>query len=552
MIPLPRLFIDKKFSRTIHPETVAITENIIPLSTATMTLQEGDEMPTGSWAELFTPYGSAGMYRMRSPRSGYGSDDTTIQLEHMIAEVGDYLARTEIDQMMDAQNAVRTIFSHYRGGLWKLGKISDLTGTVAVEFSYESILTVLLAILQQRPALMLTYDFKTTPWTVNIVKRGTTVVSQGRLSRNVEGATVSADESTLITRVYYQTWSQDNDGNVVGKWTSKDGPTFKTYGTKERRLDTNYEMTAAEISSMVNTFLEAHKHPRTSVSIRASELFRITGEKVDKFILGDLFRLAIPKYKRTVELNITSIVWQDVYERPESVMVHLGEEEETVVTFLHNLDSTGEGSPGGGGGGGGRKKQEEEWKEYISWWHVTDEKIDGGVKRIDKAEKILEQAGLQINSKGVLIYADNGTKNTLYSKFKVTNDAISSEVKDRKKVEDQLSSKIKQQANKISLVVEEKNGVNVINAAKIVLGINAQTGSYAKIDADTIDLNGSVLADEIATERGRITNLMAGNSLVSKLWATTVSTSVLQVGGTTASWQLKNIPGVGYINYLGA
>lgn len=553
-IPLPRLYTGGKFSRIIHPESVSITDNEIPLSVASMTLTDSEDLPADGYVELFNPYGSAGMYRVRMPRDGYGTDTTSVELEHMIAEVGDYNVKAEISEMMAASAAAQKLFSYYKGGKWKLGKVSDLgSGKVAVEAKYDSILTGLLSILSQKPECMMTFDFTTTPWTLNIVKKGTKVVSEGRITRNVETAQVSPDWSTLVTRVWYQTWSEDKDGNITGTWHSKDADTMKTYKRViERRLDTSSNMTGEEISQMVNTYLKAHQHPRTSVSIRARELWRITGEKVDKFIVGDLFRLAIQKYSLNLELNITSIVWQDVYNDPDDVIIHLGDEEDTVVTFLHNLDATGEGISGGSGGGGGRAKQDDEWKEFRSKWEVQDNKIEGYVQRVDKSEKILEQAGLQINSKGVLIYADNGSKNTLYSKFKVTNDAITSEVKDRKKVEDQLSSKIKQQANKISLVVEEKNGVNVVNAAKIVLGINAQTGSYTKIIADTIDLQGSVLATEIATERGRITNLMAGNSLFTKVWATTVSTSVLQVAGSTASWQLKNIPGVGYINYLGA
>lgn len=510
-IPLPRLYVNGKFSRIIHPVSVSITDNMIPLSVASITLTDSEDLPADGYVELFNPYGSAGMYRVRMPRDGYGTDTTSMEMEHMIAEVGDYNVKEEISEMMAASTAAQKLFSYYKGGKWKLGKVSDLgSGKVAVESKYDSILTGLLSILSQTPECMMTFDFTTTPWTLNIVKKGTKVVSEGRITRNVETAQVSPDWSTLVTRVWYQTWSEDNDGNITSTWHSKDADTMKTYKRViERRLDTTTNMTNEEISQMVNTYIRVHQHPRTSVSIRARDLWRITGEKVDKFIVGDLFRLAIQKYSLTLELNITSIVWQDVYGNPDDVIIHLEDEEDTVVSFLHNLDATGEGISGGSGGGGGRAKQSAEWKEFRSKWDVQDNKIEGYVRRLDRDDNILEQAGLQINSKGVLIYADNGSKNTLFSKFKVANDKIEQEVKDRTKLTDTFASRIKQESKKISLVVEEVNGVNVIKSAEIITAIN-QDGSSILLRADKINLQGYVTMTTFSGLQGTVNSLAAG------------------------------------------
>lgn len=57
-----------------------------------------------------------------------------------------------------------------------------------------------------------------------------------------------------------------------------------------------------------------------------------------------------------------------------------------------------------------------------------------------------------------------------------------------------FSSMIDKQDDKISLVVTEQDGQNVVNAASIVLGINGQTGSYVKIQANKIDIDGIVTA----------------------------------------------------------
>ena len=550
MIRLPRLYVNGKFSRIIHPVNVSITENIIPMSSASITLREGEELPVRSWVELFTPYGSAGMFRVRAPRDGYGQDDSAAELEHMIAEVGDYVVRDDISKMMPAKTAVETFFKHYRGGKWKLGKYSDLgSGNVAVEIKYDSVLTAILSVMDQKPECMMKFDFTTSPWTLNIVKRGTKVVSQGRLARNVQGAQISYDESTIVTRVWYQTWSQDKDGNVTGTWHSKDADTLKQYGIVERRLDTTVNMTWSEINYMVDSYLKAHKNPRTSVSIKASELYRITKEKVDRFIIGDLFRLALVKYKLTVDLNITSVIWQDVYGDPENVIINLGEEEDTVVSFLHNLDATGAGISGGAGGGGGAGRSAKKNSEYDTQWRVYEDHIDGFSKKLDEHGEVLKQAGLQINPDGVLIYADNGSKNTLYSKFKVTNDAITAEVTNREKLQKTMTSKITQQADKISLVVEEKDGDNVIKAASIVTAINAD-GSSIKLDADRIHLEGYVTAHDLEVVNGRVSNLISGQAAFTKVVTAQLNATSFHYSGADISLQTVTINGT-TIHYLG-
>jgi len=499
MTKLPRLYVKNSFSKIIYPISLTITQNIVPLSTASITLRRGDELPSRSYVELFTPYGSAGMFRVRSPHNVYGDDYSTAELEHMVAEVGDYVVKGEYSQMMAANTAVKTVFGHYKGSHWQLGSYSAIgTGSIALEAKYESVLNILLSIMEQVPDCMMTFDFSVTPWRLNIVKQGTSVVAEGRLSRNVRSATVTYDDSELVTRVWYQTFSKDKEGKSVSTWVSKDADTLKTYGVVESSVSTSVDMTTAEINATVNNYLKAHKNPKTSVSIQASELNRITGERVDKFLIGDLMRLAIPDYNITVELNITSIMWSDVYNKPDSVMVHLGDEEDTVVTFLHNLDATGSGTTGGSGGGGGKKKQEYEWGEYKSDFQVLDDQIYGYVQKVNKQGAILEQAGLDINSKGVLIYSQDNANNIL--------------------------SKINVQADRISLVVEGTGPNAKVKRASIVAAIN-KGKSTVKIQADEVELSGFVKMDRFSSLDGTVTRLITGQTRASKLWASTMQGS---------------------------
>ena len=201
-IPLPRLLnASGGTERTIHPVSVSINLNITPLSDASMILSPEESLPARGYVELFTCMGSAGVYRVRSPQDAYGMDTTMAELEHAIVEVGDYLVLHKYDEMMAANTAMQTIFSHYRGTKWQLGSVSALgTDQIAVQANYDRVLEAMLALLEQKPNCMMSFDFSTSPWTVNIVAKGTTVAAEGRLSRNVTYAKVIYDDTELCTR----------------------------------------------------------------------------------------------------------------------------------------------------------------------------------------------------------------------------------------------------------------------------------------------------------------------------------------------------------------
>ncbi len=91
-------------------------------------------------------------------------------------------------------------------------------------------------------------------------------------------------------------------------------------------------------------------------------------------------------------------------------------------------------------------------------------------------------------------------------------------------------SRIDVQEGKISLVVEEKNGQNVVKAASIVAGINAQTGSYLKLEADKIDLSGYVTATELDATNSTITKLVTGQTT-----ATNIRASQAHLGSSGSS-----------------
>lgn len=455
MIKLPRVYNSNLvYSRTIHPIRVSLTQNATPLSYASIEVQKGEGLASREFVEIFTPYGTSEYYRVCVPGDTYGNATTASQMEHAISEVGDYLVKEEISEMRSASAAMKTIFSHYKGSHWKLGDVSALTGSVAVEVNYDRVLDAMLAILEQKTDCMLAFDFSTKPWTVKVVKKSTAVNAEGRLSRNLISARISYDDSELCTRAYYKTYSTDKKGNTTETWNHRDTDTLSKYGVVEREVSTSSDMTDAEISTAVSTFLNEHKQPKFSVEISAEELSQITGEPLDKFELGKLMRLAIPDYGVVIEEHINSITWSDVYNAPELMTVKLGDDEDTVVSFLHKVDASTVSS-------GKSTASVKRTKLYETKIDQTDKLIDMYAQHLDKYGNILQQAGLDINAEGVLIYATDNERN--------------------------LASMLNVQADRISLVVEGTGPNAKIKPASIVAAINNGRSSV-KIDANHIKI----------------------------------------------------------------
>lgn len=592
-IPLPLVLGD---NRRVHPTRVSINLAMIPLSDASMSLPQGESLPARGYVELFTCMGSAGVFRVRSPQDAYGVVTTTAELEHAIVEVGDYLVRTKYDEMMPANTAMQTVFSHYRGTKWQLGSVSALgSGQIALQANYDKVLEAMLAILEQKPECIMSFDFNTTPWTVNIVSRDTTVTAEGRLARNVNSAKVIYDDTELCTRAYFEkpvkTDSGDfsdfptfdvsvnyskndyvvysnklyqlNNGHVKGVtwanttktlvddipdrvWDSIDADTIGTYGVVEREVQTSASNTADEAVWTVNEYLKKHKNPRTSVDISAVELSSITGESIDNFSIGKLFRLCLVDYNNLIiDKNVINLYFEDVYKRPQAITVTLADEEDTAVSFLHDLDAKG----GAGGGGRGKKQQDDQWKEFLTDFEMDDYHIALYAQQFKNAEEILRQAGLYIDAQGVLIYADDLSEADTYlgAKLAVNANAITAEVTRATNAEDSLSGRIDVEADRIGLVVSGTGQYAQIKAAQIWASIDTTLRqSQVTISADIIDIDGLLTAFESeAITCGNITcegslSVDQDASIEGTVSAYVGSFPTLIVNEDDASWQTYN------------
>jgi len=454
MTKLPRLLNSnlEEVSR-LHPISLSITEKLIPLSFASMYLTKDEMLKERKWVELFTPVGSAGIFRTRSPQTGIGSETYSIELDHGIVELGDYIVPATIEGEMTCRKAIQTIFEHYRGKKWKLGKV-ECTDTVTVDIDYDNLLEAINDILSQCIDYVMKFNFKTTPWTLSIVKKESEVTAEGRLSRNVKTATIKSDDKDLCTRV----WIRGRDEKRKDAYSYVNSDTISDYGLVEH-VDTGTGYTKTQAELVAKHYLEAHKKPKLSVEISAIELSQITGEELDKFRPGKLFRLAAPSEGITIEDVITTVVWGDVFNNPQDATVSLGDDRDSVLSFYQKQKSASKSAKKSGVNS---YKASQEFKTHIE---QTDKSIELYSAQTDRANNILKQAGLTLTPDGILMYATDN--------------------------ENSIGSRIDQNASSISLVVEGTGKNAKIKPASIVASINGSK-SEIMISADKIKLDGNV------------------------------------------------------------
>ena len=311
-------------------------------SSATIRLPKGTNIDGRAYIRMYTVQGFAGVFRTRSPQIGYGGNSTTLQLEHAINELGDYIIADKITakKKVSLKSALQTIFKYYheKSSLWTLGDqidnpsdsdVEDWEVDCVLEVDYDNCLEALEGIMEQYPSMMLEFDFSSIPWKLNVRNRPKVVTAEGRLSRNVKSATVTRDDSELYTRVYMDGYN--NSGGKYGSYTSTSAR--KKYGLIETVISGANE-TKEIAQRTVKSYMRNHKNPKVSVTIEAIDLCNMTGESFDRFTIGKLCRLALPDYGETVSETLTSLSFPSVYNNPNSCTVTLNSEEDRVIKYI--------------------------------------------------------------------------------------------------------------------------------------------------------------------------------------------------------------------------
>lgn len=481
---------DMRELRRLHPTQQSVDDRVTPLSTASLTLPEGEHTAFGEWVEVFTQNGSAGVYRVVSASETY-TGEASAELEHGICALGDAIIPGEGTIRGTLPEVLSTMLGYQVvqvGGapLWALGSVET---DEKARFEHEGT-NLLSAVLDVVPdGYMLTFDQSALPWRLGVAKMADTAECEGRLSRNLRGVTVTVDDEDFCTRIYC---------NKLPSPGYMDGPTVGTWGVKAKTITAQENVTQDSLTAYITQYLEDHKNPRVSIECDAEDLSAITGEAIDRMDKGRIFRLALPDYGVVMEERILSVRTGSAYDDPERVRLTLANSVRDTADTLVYLDNvlTGGAPSSSARGGGGRKSVQEELTDVQRWATIrideANAKINLNAGEINKIEGRVSQAEIDIDGANAQIEL----KASQADLDKMGNRVSSAE------------SSIKVNADNIELKVSKDGVISAIN----------QTAEKITIDAKRIDLSGYVTMDKFEATVGTSALLSVG-----QLTANTVS-----------------------------
>jgi len=206
---------------------------------------------------------------------------------------------------------------------------------------------------------MLTYDFTTSPWTVNFVATETVASCECRLSRNLQSAEVKVDRSQMANRLYCPEWLNSSGDTPDTPKSVQDDESIATWGIVSAEYTDGSATDNATVLANARYYLDQVKEPVISIRLDAYELSQATGVAQDEFGIGKMCRIAIPLYEYTANERIIGVTYADMYEDPGRVQLTLANKVESAATGLAKLAEDASGSRGGRGRGGGSSKKAE-------------------------------------------------------------------------------------------------------------------------------------------------------------------------------------------------
>ena len=316
-VPLPRL----PDGARLHPARLSVTLNLRPPSRATMLLPPGETLALRQLVELFTPQGSAGLFRVTAVDSvpGEGSEVT---LRHVSANLADALIPGTGTLTGPARQVLSTLLSHQTAEpRWQLGDV-DLPGELSCAYHSSNLLTALLSILDERPEYAYFFEGNV----LHLRRLDDADACECRLSRNLTGAEVTIDDSDLCTRVYMSGLDAPIDADSRGVW-----------GTVSRAITTARGLDAAARTEMARQYLQRHSEPSVTVRLDAIDLHAATGEALDSFPPGRICRVALPEYGAVIRERVVAVTYDDVYGNPEAAEVTLANRPDDTADIVSGL-----------------------------------------------------------------------------------------------------------------------------------------------------------------------------------------------------------------------
>lgn len=456
-------------------------------STATMTPADMTGIQVNSWVRDETEPGKGIVWRVRSISQAFATKTPTVQLEHTIVTLKDVILFGEhkADAITGnakattctAEQAIRYILRKQND--WTLGAFDFKNVSNPYKFDGDTLFEAIETVTNSLQDAWWDYDFSTYPFKLNIRKKNSTKECELRARRNLKTITKSIDKSGMYTRFYP---IGQKDLHIDGDYVEKNA---ETYGVISH-VETDQSITdKAELRRWAEEQLKLHAEPTVTIDVEGLELADATGEKMDRMKLGAVCGIPLPEYGTEINERIVSLTYQDKIRNPEVVKITLANNRTDVTKIIADVIRKG--------GRGGRASAKKE-KEDFAWFEDTTQHVAMCAKGIIGTDAKGEPNWIRLTN---LIADGEGIHGIVQS---IQNKTVLYE------------TRFDQNEKSIGMVVEVRNGKEMIKAGEICLAINESKEAEATIRASKIYLLGETIADTITANY--INTKIAGMSRV--------------------------------------
>ena len=546
--------------RRLMPSALSLNLKRRAASEADITLDGADAaLPMLAFVEVYLRRGSAGLYRVverkRALESG-GSRSYT--LRHAICTLSDSVWRAQEDFSGTVATFLARLLHYQTVARWRLGTVSDTGQYKRSNINYEHLDDLLWELAEDRQDFLFTFDFSTSPWTLNFVAASGSVDCEMRPARNLLDGDLRESRDGMCNRLYLTVHStrenDDYEESYIEPTTSlivrQDTASQALFGVIEGTADID-TADVPDVNAWVAAFFRDRAAPLDQTSSEGWEIVKTTGEPFDQFDLGKKCRVPALEAEGPVE----GIRFPNLLADPDKAKIDL---KRRLPRFSENLKSLKEktraAASSARGAGYAAKRNKADNDGLASYIHQTDREIRLEVYAADSrlgsyisqtATSITQavynaesnmasyviQTASEIRSE---IYAADSrlgsyvsqtatsitqavynaesnmasyviqTASEIRSEIYAADSRLGSYVSQTAtsitqavyNAESGLRSSITQVANKVAIVVD---GNNNIKAAQIVASINSG-GSSVIISADHINLEGYVKATDITSD----------------------------------------------------
>ena len=482
---MPRLLdMDLKERGKLAPVSLSVELNIDPLSTADMKLPHGAlEVASGDFVEVYTPYGSAGIFRAWRTDRDIGSGQS-ISMRHGIVTLADDLIPEGDAVTAPVREIFQALFSFQTTTRWVLGDC-DVPDSVTLELKkgWQTLLSSFTSLTSQLPdGYAWEFDQSSTPWVAHLRAIPAEEECELRLNRNAKGVTISMDRDEQCTRLY--AFGVNASGESFGLDEIIGTPYLDAEGVEpgniiSKAFRDDEIRTPQALLEAAQKYIDRHKNPEVSISVEAVDVYAATGLTFDRFHLGKMCRVPMPDYGITVNEKVVSIRWPDLIADPCNVRAYLSsrlrDATDEIAGLIQSVSNTSS---------------------------ALDEvviEVEGASIRLSEAEKSIIAQAETIRLQGVKV-DDNGNRiDTAYIEIDGVKDSIEAQA-------ETITAQAKTIAAKADLVLLDAYvKANELEASILYV---ATSGRINNLIANTLTATSSVVA-----ETGRFDTNLYGTAM---------------------------------------